>query len=133
MPWRKLGALDGATARALREAFMIITRVRLEHHLAALHVGRRPDNAVDTDELPPVARLDLQMALRVVTAVRSSCRATCLWGCRGEGVEHRPCTLAAFAGRRPVRPRFGWMLLVLFSSLPRSVSVVAAESSLLDC
>jgi CBS domain-containing protein len=66
----ELGALDGPTARALREAFTIITRVRLEHHAVALRAGRTPDNAVDTNDLPPVARLDLQTALRAVAAAQ---------------------------------------------------------------
>ncbi len=67
-----LGVLTGETAKALQEAFdRSISNVRLlEHHAAAIAEGRTPDNVVDTDRLPPLARLDLQAALRAVAAAQ---------------------------------------------------------------
>jgi CBS domain-containing protein len=62
----ELGGLDRDLARGLREAFTIVTRVRLQHHAAQIEAGTEPDNLIDPGELPPLARLDLQEALRAV-------------------------------------------------------------------
>jgi CBS domain-containing protein len=62
----EMGALGRETAQGLREAFTIVTRVRLQHHAARIQAGEEPDNLVDPAELPPLARLDLQEALRAV-------------------------------------------------------------------
>jgi CBS domain-containing protein len=62
----EMGALERDTAQGLREAFTIVTRVRLQHHAARIEAGEEPDNLVDPGELPPLARLDLQEALRAV-------------------------------------------------------------------
>ncbi|HJW74846.1 MAG TPA: putative nucleotidyltransferase substrate binding domain-containing protein, partial [Thermoleophilia bacterium] len=66
----ELGVLDDETAAGLREAFTTVSRVRLEHHAAAFGAGRTPDDVVDPDELPPLARLDLQAALRAIAAAQ---------------------------------------------------------------
>ncbi len=66
----QLGALAPATAQSLREAFTIVSRVRLEHHAARIQAGLAPDNLVDPDELPPLARADLREALRAVAAAQ---------------------------------------------------------------
>ena len=65
-----LGALDGDLVKSLQEAFTIVWDVRLQHHAAAIADGRAPDNVVDTDRLPPLARLDLQAALRAVATAQ---------------------------------------------------------------
>jgi CBS domain-containing protein len=65
-----LGALSSETVKSLQEAFTIIWDLRLEQHAAAMAQGRAPDNVVDTDRLPPLARLDLQAALRAVAAAQ---------------------------------------------------------------
>jgi CBS domain-containing protein len=65
-----LGALSSETVKSLQEAFTIIWDLRLEQHAAAIAQGRAPDNVVDTDRLPPLARLDLQAALRAVAAAQ---------------------------------------------------------------
>lgn len=65
-----LGAVSAETAKALQEAFIIIWNFRLQHHATAVVEGRTPDNIVDTDRLPPLARLDLQAALRAVAAAQ---------------------------------------------------------------
>ena len=61
-----LGALDGRTATALREAFLIVSRLRLEHHAACVRSGRPPADAIAPGELPPLAREELFSALRAV-------------------------------------------------------------------
>jgi CBS domain-containing protein len=65
-----LGALSVETATSLQEAFVIIWNFRLRHHATAIEEGRTPDNIVDTDRLAPLARLDLQAALRAVAAAQ---------------------------------------------------------------
>src|SRR5205085_9840431 len=41
------GALEPETGSALREAFQIVMRIRLDHPAACLQHGREPDNGVD--------------------------------------------------------------------------------------
>ncbi len=60
------GALEAEVARALREAFAIVSRIRLQHHAAQIEAGRRPDNLIDPDELPPLTRRELREAFRAV-------------------------------------------------------------------
>jgi CBS domain-containing protein len=61
-----LGVLDRAVADGLREAFMVISGVRFEHHAAQVQAGSPLDNLIDPDELAPIARNDLREALQVV-------------------------------------------------------------------
>ena len=61
-----VGVLDRATADALREAFVVINRIRFEHHAAQVNAGQTPDNLVDPEALAPIARTDLREALNVV-------------------------------------------------------------------
>jgi CBS domain-containing protein len=61
-----VGELDGSTADALREAFIVINRIRFEHHATQVHAGETPDNLIDPEELAPIARTDLREALNVV-------------------------------------------------------------------
>ena len=64
------GRLDAETATALREAFETVSRIRLEHHAACLAAGRRADNRVDPQALPPLRRVGLREALRAVAAAQ---------------------------------------------------------------
>jgi CBS domain-containing protein len=61
-----LGALDATTATALREAFLIVSGARIQHHAAAVRAGRSPDNRIEPAALPPLARAELYSALRAV-------------------------------------------------------------------
>ena len=63
---KEVGALDSETAEALREAFEIVMRLRLEHHATKIHAGAEPDNVVDPAELPPLTRTQLREAFRAV-------------------------------------------------------------------
>jgi CBS domain-containing protein len=68
------GGLDAETAEALREAFAIISRVRLQHHAAQIAAGHAPDNLIDAGELAPVAQADLREALRSVAQAQKRLR-----------------------------------------------------------
>ena len=57
--------------RTLREAYLTIKQLQLEHHAAAVREGRTPDNTIDTDALRPLTRANLQEALRAVAAAQS--------------------------------------------------------------
>ena len=61
-----VGELDRGSAEALEEAFEVITRLRFEHHAEQIAAGLPPDNLIDPDELPPIARTELREALNVV-------------------------------------------------------------------
>lgn len=65
-----LGALSNEVVTSLQEAFTIIWDLRLEQHAENIAEGRAAGNVVDTDRLPPLARLDLQAALRAVAAAQ---------------------------------------------------------------
>jgi CBS domain-containing protein len=60
------GALEAETAAALREAFEIVMRIRLDHHAAQLEAGLEPDNVVDPATLPPLTRAQLREAFRAI-------------------------------------------------------------------
>jgi CBS domain-containing protein len=64
--------LDADAATALREAFAVVMRVRIEHHAACLRAGMPPDNRVDPRALSPLQRATLQEALREVAAQQRS-------------------------------------------------------------
>jgi CBS domain-containing protein len=61
-----IGGIDTPLANGLREAFTVISRIRFEHHAALISAGAVPDNLIDPDELPPIARTELREALHVV-------------------------------------------------------------------
>jgi CBS domain-containing protein len=60
------GALDRDTAVALREAFQLVSRVRLEHHAECIATGVEIDNLVAPGRLTPLRRLGLRDALKAV-------------------------------------------------------------------
>jgi CBS domain-containing protein len=62
----EIDGLPPETAQSLREAFAIVCKVRLDHHAALIRRGETPDNLVDPNELPPLARLDLREAFRAI-------------------------------------------------------------------
>ncbi|MGE5530933.1 MAG: putative nucleotidyltransferase substrate binding domain-containing protein, partial [Bacteroidota bacterium] len=63
---------EGAEAdRTLREAYLTIKLLQLQHHAEAVREGRQPDNVIDTDALRPLVRANLQEALREVAAAQS--------------------------------------------------------------
>jgi CBS domain-containing protein len=64
------GALDAEAGSALREAFQIVMRIRLDHHADCLQQGREPDNVVDPAALPPLTRAQLREAFRAIAAAQ---------------------------------------------------------------
>jgi len=67
---QELGALDDETAEALREAFAVLMRIRLEHHAERVESGATVDNVVDPAALPPLTRSHLRDAFRAVAAAQ---------------------------------------------------------------
>jgi CBS domain-containing protein len=62
----ELEALEPETATALREAFLIVHRLRLEHHAECVRAGRAPEDRIVPVQLPPLAREELFSALRAI-------------------------------------------------------------------
>jgi CBS domain-containing protein len=66
------GRLAPDMAEELEEAFVIVTRVRLEHQAAQIERGAAPDNNVDPTELPPLARRQLKEAFRAIARAQKA-------------------------------------------------------------
>ena len=62
----EVGGLENEAAAALREAFLVFARVRLQHHAAQIEAGQDPDHLIDPNELPPLTRRELREAFRVI-------------------------------------------------------------------
>src|SRR5262249_3773080 len=63
----EVGALDNETGAGLREAFAVVSRVRIAHHAAQIEAGSHVDNLIDPGELAPLARNELREAFKVVS------------------------------------------------------------------
>jgi CBS domain-containing protein len=61
---------DAESENSLREAFISISQLQLEHHAGAIRAGGKPDNIVDTATLSPLEKVTLQEALREVAAAQ---------------------------------------------------------------
>jgi CBS domain-containing protein len=70
------GAIERDSADALREAFEVISRVRFDRHAELISAGRPPDNLVDPEALPPIARGELRDALQ---SVRRAQKTASVW------------------------------------------------------
>jgi CBS domain-containing protein len=62
-----LGAVDVAE---LRDAFVLMSELRMEHQVEQLRSGRQPDNLIAPKSLPPVTRTALKEAFRSVARVQ---------------------------------------------------------------
>jgi CBS domain-containing protein len=60
------GTLEPDPAAELREAFELVTRLRLEHQAAQAEAGQPADNRLAPGALPPLTRAQLRAALRSV-------------------------------------------------------------------
>jgi CBS domain-containing protein len=60
------GAMPAAEARDLRDAYEVISRLRLHHQLARLDAGLPPDNHLDPEEIGKADRLLLKEAFKTV-------------------------------------------------------------------
>jgi CBS domain-containing protein len=68
----ELGAIEGADARTLEEAYGLFSALRLEHQIQQLEHGDEPDDYVDPHELSELTRRYLRDAFREVAAVQKS-------------------------------------------------------------
>jgi CBS domain-containing protein len=66
-----LDADEAGCCRALREAYLTVKQLQLQHHADAVREGRPADNTIDTRALSPIARANLQEALREVAAAQA--------------------------------------------------------------
>lgn len=66
----ELGAVEAETAAGLREAFEIVSRIRLDHHAACIEAGKDPDNMIDPKALSALTRVHLREAFRAVAATQ---------------------------------------------------------------
>jgi CBS domain-containing protein len=64
------GTLAAGDAHTLGDAFELLNSVRLDHQVAQLRAGRRPDDHVDPDELSALMRAHLRQALRAVAGIQ---------------------------------------------------------------
>src|SRR5205085_6783044 len=62
----EVGAIEPETAGVLREAFVLIAGVRLQHHAAQTAAGPPPDTLLAPYNLPPLTRRELREAFRVI-------------------------------------------------------------------
>ena len=66
----QLGALDRETAKTLREAFVVIWRIRLLHHEELIGAKTELDNFVNPQELASLSRQDLREAFKTIAAAQ---------------------------------------------------------------
>jgi CBS domain-containing protein len=66
----KAGTLSPADAHSLQDAFELINNLRLEHQVAEIRAGRRPDDHVDPETLSSLMRVQLRQAFRAVATIQ---------------------------------------------------------------
>jgi CBS domain-containing protein len=64
------GTLPAADARLLREAFDLMSELRLVHQVEQLRAGIAPDDHVDPESLSALMRAQLKEAFRAVASVQ---------------------------------------------------------------
>jgi CBS domain-containing protein len=64
------GTLDAGDIAVLRDAFELMTELRMEHQVEQLRAGRAPDSLISPKDLPPVTRTALKEAFRSVARVQ---------------------------------------------------------------
>jgi CBS domain-containing protein len=67
---REAGTLSVADAASLRDAFELFSSLRMEHQVAQLRAGERPDNLIQPKTLTPMTRTALKEAFRAVARVQ---------------------------------------------------------------
>jgi CBS domain-containing protein len=60
------GAMNESDASSLRDALILINRIRLDHQSAQMVAGEKPTNFVPTEELSPLLRRNLKAAFMLV-------------------------------------------------------------------
>lgn len=64
------GTLSRDDAVALRDAFELLSALRMEHQVERLRAGERPDDLIDPKRLAPLTRTSLKEAFRAVARVQ---------------------------------------------------------------
>jgi CBS domain-containing protein len=79
------GTLTAADAHTLQDAFELINNLRLEHQVAQIRAGRRPDDHVDPEALSSLMRVQLRQAFRAVATIQKRVAAELDAGLRKVG------------------------------------------------
>jgi CBS domain-containing protein len=66
-----LGAMNENDASSLRDALILINRVRLDHQAVQMGAGRPPTNFVPAEELSPLMRRNLKAAFMLVVEAQT--------------------------------------------------------------
>ncbi|MGZ8666302.1 MAG: putative nucleotidyltransferase substrate binding domain-containing protein [Solirubrobacterales bacterium] len=74
------GVLEQGHARTLEEAFDLFMALRLDHQVAQLQRGERPDDFLDPKDLNPLTRRYLRDAFREVSEVQKKLGGGLRWG-----------------------------------------------------
>jgi CBS domain-containing protein len=64
------GTLGGDDAAVLRDAFALISALRMEHQVERVRAGLAPDDLIDPTRLTRLTRNSLKQAFRAVAAVQ---------------------------------------------------------------
>ncbi|HTU97302.1 MAG TPA: putative nucleotidyltransferase substrate binding domain-containing protein [Solirubrobacteraceae bacterium] len=80
------GTLAPADAHTLQDAFELINNLRLEHQVAQIRAGRRPDDHVDPEQLSSLMRVQLRQAFRAVATIQKRVAAELDAGRHAAGV-----------------------------------------------
>ena len=68
----ELGVMNRSDARSLRDALVLINRIRLSHQAAQMAAGQSPSNFVPPDELSPLMRRNLKAAFMLVVEAQKA-------------------------------------------------------------
>jgi CBS domain-containing protein len=83
------GTLAATDAHTLQDAFELINNLRLEHQVAQIREGRRPDDHVDPEALSSLMRIQLRQAFRAVATIQKRVAAELDAGLRTAGAVSR--------------------------------------------
>ena len=68
----ELGIMNDSDARSLRDALVLINRIRLQHQAEQMAAGDKPSNFVPPDELSPLMRRNLKAAFMLVVEAQNA-------------------------------------------------------------
>ena len=68
----ELGVMNKGDARSLRDALVLINRIRLNHQAKQMAAGQKPTNFVPPDELSPLMRRNLKAAFSLVVEAQNA-------------------------------------------------------------
>ena len=68
----EMGAMNENDASSLKDALILINRIRLAHQSEQMSMGQKPTNFVPPDELSPLMRRNLKAAFSVVLEAQNA-------------------------------------------------------------